>query len=102
MNADTIKNRFAFYVSNPAGVFPPSVNARGVYVGKLNIACGGDANRKLVLKYLTGKTSTKALTDAEWGALRKMCDATPSELEEYCAVILGACVKNDGQMEMAV
>lgn len=100
MNAESIKLRFAYYVGNHDGMFPPSAKARGVYVGALNKVCKGDANRKLVLKYLTGKTSTKLLEDAEWIALCKMVDVSPVELERMCQIILGEVVKQDGQQEM--
>ena len=100
MNAEKIKARFEFYLTNNDGLYPPSAKAHGVYVGALNKACKGDANRKLVLKYLTGKTSTKVLSDIEWIALRKMIDVSQVELETMCGVILGACVKQDGQGDM--
>jgi hypothetical protein len=100
MNAPVIKERFEFYVNNHDGMYPPSSKAHGVYVGTLNKVCKGDANRKLVLKYLTGKTSTKVLSDGEWIALKRMCDINPVELERYCGMILAEVVKQDGQTEM--
>jgi hypothetical protein len=100
MNAEKIKERFTFYLTNNTGLYPPSTKAHGVYVGALNKACKGDANRKLVLKYLTGKTSTKVLSDTEWIALRKMIDVSPVELETMCGIILGAVVKQEGQGDM--
>jgi hypothetical protein len=100
MNAQKIKERFEFYTANHDGLYPPSAKAHGIYVGALNKACKGDANRKLVLKFLTGKTSTKILTDPEWIALRKMVDITLVDLETMCGVILGEVVKQEGQTEM--
>ena len=102
MDATKIKSRFEFYLTNHEGLFPPSVKARGVYVGTLNKACKGDANRKLFLKFLTGKTSTKVLSENEWIALRKLCDISPVELERFAGIILGEVVKQDGQHEMAL
>jgi hypothetical protein len=101
MNAQTIKTRFDFYVINHDGLFPPSARGRGVYVGILNRVCKGDANRKLFLKYMTGKTSTKVLSDNEWTALKKMCDISPVELERMVGIILGEIVKQDGQLTLA-
>lgn len=97
MNAESIKLRFAYYVGNHEGMYPPSKKGRGVYVGILNKSCHGDANRKLVLKYLTGKTSTKLLDENEWTALKKMCDVSPVEIEKMCQIILGELVKQEGQ-----
>lgn len=101
MNADSIRLRFAYYVANHAGMYPPSQKGRGVYVGALNKVCKGDANRKLFLKYLTGKTSTKQLTDGEWIALKKMVDISPVELERIVGIVLGECVKQEGQLTLA-
>jgi hypothetical protein len=47
---------------------------RGLIVGTLNKYCRGDGNRKQFLKALTGYSSTKDLTDAEWTALRWFLD----------------------------
>ena len=102
MNAQTIKDRFVFYMHQHEGMYPPSPKGRGVYVEILNRVCKGDANRKLVLKYLTDKTSTKVLTDGEWIALKKMCDASPVELERLVGIILGEVVKQEGQLELGV
>jgi len=98
MNAQTIKNRFDYYTNNHEGMYPPSAKGRGVYVGILNKACKGDANRKLFLKYLTGKTSTKVLDVDQWVALKKLCDVSPVVLEEIAAVVLGEVVKKEGQL----
>jgi len=99
MNAVMIKTRFEMYVEHPVN-YPPSAKSHGVYVGALNKACKGDANRKLVLKYLTGKTSTKTFTDNEWAALKRMVDQSPAELERLCGIILAEVVKQDGQLEL--
>jgi len=98
MNAQNIKLRFSYYVGNHEGMYPPSVKGRGVYVGILNRACKGDANRKLFLKYLTGKTSTKLLSENEWIAMKKLCDISPVELEKIASIILGEVVKQEGQL----
>lgn len=101
MNAQKIKERFDLYANNTVGgQYAPSAASHGVCVGALNKACKGDANRKLVLKYLTGKTSTKVLSDNEWIALKKMVDVSPVELERMCGIILGEVVKQEGQLEL--
>lgn len=100
MNAKVIKDRFEYYRVFHDGSYPPSPKARGVYVGILNKVCKGDANRKLVIKYLTGKTSTKLFDTGDWIAMRKLCDISPVELEKYCGIILGEVVKQEGQIEM--
>jgi len=98
MNAQQIKNRFDYYIANHEGMYPPSPKGRGVYVGILNKACKGDANRKLFLKYLTGKTSTKVLSENEWIAMKKLCDIHPIELEKIASIVLGEVVKQEGQL----
>jgi hypothetical protein len=53
-------------------ITPPGL--RGLIVGTLNKYCRGDGNRKQFLKALTGYSSTKDLTAAEWIALRWFLD----------------------------
>ena len=50
-----------------------SPGKRGLIVGLLNKFLG-DANRKQFLRALTGKSSSKDLTDAEWEALQWFLD----------------------------
>jgi len=50
-----------------------SPGKRGLIVGLLNKFLG-DANRKQFLKALTGKSSSKDLTDSEWEALQWFLD----------------------------
>ena len=85
---------------------------KGVITGLMNKACGGEANRYLVLKALTGKTSSKLLTDAEWyGLLLLIQPEKPEggkwqsaigdyELSLICGQILGFSAKQDGQLEI--
>lgn len=85
---------------------------KGVITGLLNKACGGEANRYLVLKALTGKTSSKLLTEAEWyGLLLLIHPEKPEggkwqsaigdhELSMICGRILGFSSKQDGQLEI--
>lgn len=48
----------------------PSEGTKGAINGILAKASGGDANRKLVLKYLTGHTSSTELSAGQWYALK--------------------------------
>jgi hypothetical protein len=51
-----------------------SPGLRGLITGRLNSYCRGDANRKQFLKALTGHSSSKDMSDAEWLALRWFLD----------------------------
>src|SRR3990167_411202 len=70
--------------------------AKGALIGHLNQACGGDANRKLVLNFLTGHSSSKELKRYAWEQLRRWVDAQEiggkwyprNGLKEDCRVIL--------------
>ena len=42
---------------------------KGAITGLLNKACGSNEGRKMLLKYLFGKASSKELTGSEWIAL---------------------------------
>jgi len=68
MEAETIKREFSKDVESfVAG----EVFHQGTIVGVLKKHCGSDADYRLVLKALTGKTSSKLLSPAEWYALLK-------------------------------
>jgi hypothetical protein len=51
-----------------------SLGKKGLITGNLNSYCRGDANRKQFLKALTGHSSSKDMTDAEWEALQWFLD----------------------------
>jgi hypothetical protein len=53
---------------------PVSSGMKGLIVGTLNKYCRSDNNRKQFLKALTGQSSSKDLTNAEWQALRMFLD----------------------------
>jgi hypothetical protein len=53
-------------IENPVKISP---GIKGLIIGTLNRYCRGDYNRKQFLKALTGYSSSKDLTDAEWEAL---------------------------------
>lgn len=85
---------------------------KGAITGILEKACGGRDDRYLVLKALTGKTSSKELTDADWYGL--LCLVQPFkpeggkwttsigeyELSVKCKQIIAIAAKQAGQMEM--
>ena len=71
----------------------------------------GDSNRKLVMKALTGKTSSKLLTDAEWYAFYKMTLPDPDnhwrssheiDLITWCGIILAHVVDVPEQERMPI
>jgi len=69
MNAAETISEFNDNVRSFQGV---EVLGKGAITGVLERACGGSANRYLVLKVLTGKTSSKELSEAEWFALQRI------------------------------
>ena len=90
---------------------------RGACRGALNKACGGDDNRKLILKALTGSTSTKSLTTNQWYALFRFVfpyenseftfksEATGKwagreELSAWCGAIMTHVLEQEGQITM--
>jgi len=107
MEAEEIKQRFQQYVDSYIKV----EFSRGAVIGVMNYYCKNDSNRHLVLKFLTGKTSSKQLTDAEWFALFKFVQPTKPpggkwtsahgyELERVCGIILTAIADQPRQMKM--
>jgi len=108
MNADEIIQEFK---KNAETVLVAEIQLRGAITGVLERACGGKANRYLVLKVLTGKTSSKLLTEGEWYAL--MCLVQPCkpigghwhsarglELEQMCQNLLRKAVGQPGQLHI--
>jgi len=108
MNADEIIQEFK---KNAESVIAAEILLKGAITGVLEKACGGKANRYLVLKVLTGKTSSKLLTESEWYAL--MCLVQPSkpvggkwhsardaELERMCGILLTRAVDVPEQGKM--
>jgi hypothetical protein len=90
---------------------------RGACINALNSACGSNENRKLLLRALFGKTSSRELTDAEWYALFRFVfqrdeygnfvfkDAGGRwsgrpELEHWCGIVLEAIADQPGPMKM--
>ena len=85
--------------------YPPGM--QGAIIGTLEKACGGKDNRKLVLKLLTGHTSSKDLHPAQWYALYKLVlpykpeggkwGSGNPELEYLCNCLLSKTVDQSGQ-----
>lgn len=87
------------------------VFSKGAITGVLSKACGGDSNRYLILKVLTGKTSSKFLDEAEWYALLKMVQPykpegghwmskREEELRLACGALLTFQADQQGQAKM--
>lgn len=106
MNASEIKEKFDHDVANWNGI----IAHLGSVVGVLEKACGGKPNRHLILKFLTGKTSSKDLTPEELSALYNIVLPMKPEggkwgsgnpdLERICGTILAASYDQPGQIKM--
>ncbi|MFA6213472.1 MAG: hypothetical protein WC714_28810 [Candidatus Obscuribacterales bacterium] len=100
-----IKKRFEWDASTPDFVVSPG--RKGAIVGSLDKACGGTANRKL---FMTGRLSSKDLTEGQWFALKEFEDAQkfgdlwlPREwFERDCKIVLEAMAHQEGQEEMVL
>lgn len=90
---------------------PVENGIKGAINGILDKACGGKANRYLVLKVLTGKTSSKELHETEWYAL--LCLVQPFKpeggrwqsqrgiaLDSMCGALLHLQASQNGQTAM--
>lgn len=108
--AQNLKLRFAYYVKEYQQFNKPSDPYFNAALGTVNKASGGDANRKLVLKALCGKTSSKQMTDAEKYAFCKF--ASPAKIAghwasehgnfliDMCHLLLEDAARQEGQAEM--
>lgn len=78
--AQDIKNAFNRRVQeyDPAQIYYTG-KMEGTIIGVLKKCCGSDDNYRQVLKALTGKTSSKDLSNAEWYALWKFVKPTKPE-----------------------
>jgi hypothetical protein len=103
-----IKEQFKKDVDN---FIDGEVFSKGAVVGVLSKACGGDTNRYIITKYLTGKSSSKDLSEAEWNALLKlvapfkpeggkwMSARSEPSLERICSELLREALIAQGQGE---
>ena len=112
MNGEDVRNYFAARVEKTATAYNINPGIKGAINGILNRACGGSDNRKLVLKYLCGKTSSRELSTAQWAVLSDMVkpDKDPQlgwvsanpKFQSAINAILAALPRQEGQEEMAL
>ena len=111
MDIETIKNQFEEYMNRWDGrIVEPGMC--GAIIGTLDKACGRKEDRHLVLKQLTGHTSSKELSPAQWYALYQMTMPYKPEggkwmagvgeesLEILCRAVLNASLDQPGQMKI--
>ena len=108
MNATEIKQEFD---KNAAKFADGVVVAKGAITGVLNQACGGDDNRHLVLKALTGSTSSRSISERHWFALLQFVQPYKPEGQRWqsqrgddlrveCGILLTAQADQEGQLKM--
>ena len=112
MNAEQIKKHFDYKVGMVVTQYNINPGIKGAINGIITRACGGDENRKLVLKYLTGVTSSKELNAAQWIVLAEMVkpDKPPfggwqsanPKFQSVINAILAELPKQEGQGEMFI
>ena len=105
MNAQEIINQFKIDVEQYNGV----IVHHGAVVGVLKKAIRNDSDYRLVLKALTGKTSSKSLSPAEMYALHQfVLPVKPvggkwqsrrgdEELKKMCNVLINSTVEQEGK-----
>lgn len=109
MDADVIKREFE---KDMASYVAGEVFSQGAIVGVLKKHCRSDSDYRMVLKALTGKTSSKLLTPEEWlGLLRfvqpnkpeggKWGSARGDELTSMCSALILSLVDVPEQMRFA-
>ena len=112
MTGEDVRTYFAGRVENTITQYNVNPGIKGAVNGILTRACGGDSNRKLVLKYLCGVTSSKQLNAAQWIVLCDMVQPDKPDGQPWRAgnpkfqraidAILAALPKQEGQEEMAL
>ena len=110
MNGEQVKAHFEKRVNETVTQYNINPGIKGAINGILTRACGGDENRKLVLKYLCGVTSSKMLNAAQWMVLSDMVKPDKPPFGEWQAgnekfqsvinAVLAALPKQEGQTEM--
>lgn len=108
MTKDEIMHDFQESLNAFGGETYPA-GMQGAIIGTLEKSCLGKDNRKLVLKQLTGHTSSKDLNNADWFALYRLVIPFKPEggkwgsgnldLDRICSVLLNASVDQPGQMK---
>ena len=112
MTGQDVKSYFEKRVAETATTHNLNEGIKGAINGILTRACGGNDNRKLVLKYLCGKTSSRELTSAQWFVLCDMVkpDKDPAlgwvaanpKFQNAINAILADLPKQEGQTEMVL
>ena len=110
MNGEQVKAHFEKRVNETVTQYNINPGIKGAINGILTRACGGDENRKLVLKYLCGVTSSKMLNAAQWMVLSDMVkpDKPPfggwqagnEKFQSAINAVLAALPKQEGQTKM--
>ncbi len=72
MNGEEVRAYFERKVSAVVTQYNINPGIKGAINGILTRACNGEENRRLVLKYLCGVTSSKELTAAQWIVMSEM------------------------------
>ena len=112
MTGEDVRKYFVERVEKTATQYNVNPGIKGAVNGILTRAVGGDSNRKLVLKYLCGVTSSKQLNAAQWIVLCDMVQPDKPEGHPWQAgnpkfqrainAILAALPKQEGQEEMVL
>ena len=112
MNGEDVRKYFVERVEKTVTQYNVNPGIKGAVNGILTRACGGDSNRKLVLKYLCGVTSSKQLNAAQWIVLCDMVQPDKPEGQPWQAgnpkfqraidAVLAALPKQEGQEEMVL
>jgi len=110
MTAEEIKKEFD---ENMEKAIAGGEFSRGAVVGVLKKACRSDGDYRLVLKALTGKTSSKELSESAFYALYLFVLPHKPEngkwqsfhgddvLEKRCSALVNAMIAQEGQMRFA-
>jgi len=110
MNADEIIQDFKDNMDKYSGDITYAAGMQGAITGILEKACGGKDNRKLVLKLLTGHTSSKDLHLSHWHGLYLLVlpfkpeggkwGSANTELDRICNCLLNKSYDQPGQTKM--
>ena len=86
------------------------VLAKGAVVGVLEKACGDKTNRYIISKYLTGKSSSKDWTEAQWFAMNELVkpfkpeggkwQSARTDLSQILTELLRNALLEQGQAEL--
>lgn len=110
MNGEEVRAYFERKVSTVVTQYNINPGIKGAINGILTRACRGEENRRLVMKYLCGVTSSKELNAAQWIVLAEMVkpdkppfggwQAANPKFQNAIDAVLAALPKQEGQTEM--